>query len=148
MLDGAKEVNMTIKLDHINLTVSNFKRSVEWYKQIFGFELVETATTAEGVQWGIVAFDDSMICMTEYPDRKRADEVEDSSAHRIYHFGIRVSDVDRWRQCVKEHRLKLYYGGEIDYPSSTSWYIRDPSGHTIEVSYTAAQTLQFPKGGL
>lgn len=101
---------MTIKLDHINLTVANLKESVEWYEKIFGFELVESGTTPQGINWGIVAFNDSMICMTEYPGRTAADKIEDKSLHQIYHFGLRVSDMDRWRQTVKGHHLKLYYG--------------------------------------
>lgn len=139
---------MTIKLDHINLTVANLTDSIEWYGKIFGFELVESGTTPQGVRWGIVAFNDSMICMTEYAGRIFAGKVEDKSGHQIYHFGIRVSDIHKWQRIVKQHRLKLYYGGQIEYPSSKSWYVHDPSGHEIEVSHTTQERLQFPVGGI
>ncbi len=43
---------MTIKLDHINLTVENLKESIEWYRKIFGFELVESGATPQGNKWG------------------------------------------------------------------------------------------------
>jgi catechol-2,3-dioxygenase len=97
---------------------------------------------------GIVAFNDSMICMTEYGDRVAADKVEDRSVHQIYHFGIRVSDMAAWQQTIQDNELKLYYGGQIEYPSSKSWYVHDPSGHEIEVSYTAQERLQFPSRGI
>lgn len=139
---------MTIKLDHINLTVANLTESIEWYGKIFGFQLVESGTTPQGVRWGIVAFNDSMICMSEYAGRAAADEAEDKSAHQIYHFGIRVSDIEKWQQTIRDRNLKLYYGGEIEYPSSKSWYVHDPSGHEIEVSHTALDRLQFPIGGI
>lgn len=135
---------MTVKLDHINITVANLKESIEWYGKVFGFELVESGTTPQGVRWGIVAFNDSMICMTESSGRTAADKVEDKSVHRIYHFGLRVSDIEKWRQTIQEQKLKLDYGGEVEYPSSKSWYVHDPSGHKIEVSYTAQDRLQFP----
>jgi len=135
---------MTIKLDHINFTVANLTESINWYGKIFGFKLVESGITTQGVRWGIIALNDSMICMSEYADRVPADSFDNKSAHRIYHFGIRVSDVEPWRQIVNEYELKLYYGGVIEYPSSQSWYIHDPSGHEIEVSYTALERLQFP----
>ncbi len=138
---------MTVKLDHINLTVTNLKESIAWYGKIFGFKLVESGTTPQGVQWGIVAFNDSMICMTEYSDRIEADKFEDNSVHQIYHFGIRVSDIEKWQRTIQEHKLKLYYGGQIQYPSSKSWYVHDPSGHTIEVSHTTQDRLQFPARG-
>ena len=139
---------MTIKLDHINLTVADLKNSVEWYGKVFGFELVESGATPEGIKWGIVAFNESMICMTEYAGRTAADKDEDKSIHQIYHFGIRVSDLEQWKQTVQDYQLKLYYGGEIKYPASTSWYVHDPSGHEIEVSYTAQGRMQFPNGGI
>ncbi len=139
---------MTIKIDHINLTAENLKNSIEWYKQIFGFALVESGTTPQGIKWGIVAFNDFMICITEYSGRVAADKLEDKSAHQIYHFGIRVSDIEHWQKTVKDNKLKLYYGGQIEYPSSKSWYVHDPSGHEIEVSYTAQERLHFPSGGI
>ncbi len=135
---------MTIKIDHINLTIANLETSIEWYKNIFGFELVESGTTAQGKKWGIVAVNDSMICMTEYDERVAADKYENNSAHQIRHFGIRVSDIRQWQRAIKDHKLKLYFGGEIAYPFSKSWYIHDPSGHEIEVSYTKQKPLQFP----
>lgn len=139
---------MTIKLDHINLTVANLTASIEWYGKVFGFELVESGTTPQGIKWGIIAFNDSMICMTEYGERVAADKVENKSVHQIYHFGIRVSDMELWQQIIQDYKLKLYYGGQIEYPSSKSWYVHDPSGHEIEVSYTAQERLQFPSGGI
>ena len=32
---------MNIKLDHVQITVSDLKKSVEWYEKAFGFKLVE-----------------------------------------------------------------------------------------------------------
>ena len=136
---------MNIKLDHINLTVANLNESIEWYKKIFSFELAESGTTPLGTKWGIVAFNDNMICMSEDPKRISADKFEDESAHQIYHFGIRISDENEWRQIVTRYSLKLYYGGINDYPSSRSWYIQDPSGHSIEVSFAGDEPLRFPK---
>lgn len=135
---------MTIKLDHINLTVANLKDSIEWYGKIFGFELVESGISPKGVPWSIVALDDSMICMSEYPARTAADKAEDTSVHQIYHFGIRVSDQDKWQKTIQHHKLKLYYDSPLPYQYSKSWYIHDPSGHEIEVSYTEQDHLHFP----
>ena len=139
---------MTIKLDLINLTVSDLQIRIQWYQKVFGFELVESGTTPEGTKWGIVGFNDSMICMTEYSDRTAADKSDDRSVHQIYHFGIRVSDEVAWKQTVQENQLKLYYGGQINYPNSKSWYVHDPSGHEIDVSYNGGGPMQFPNGGM
>jgi catechol 2,3-dioxygenase-like lactoylglutathione lyase family enzyme len=95
-----QEENMKLRLDHINLTVANLNDSIEWYRRIFGFELVESGVSHLGIHWGIVAFDDNMICMSEHPKRKHSEIDQNELFHQIYHFGIRVSDEMEWRQTV------------------------------------------------
>ncbi|HAG91298.1 MAG TPA: hypothetical protein DCL41_05470 [Bdellovibrionales bacterium] len=136
---------MKVKLDHVNLTVENLKSSIDWYNKIFGFELVEKGISAAGKSWGIVANNDSMICMTEYKDRSRADHHDQDKVHQIFHFGIRISDLDLWQKIVKAYELRLYYGGVVRYPDSQSWYVHDPDGHEIEVSYSDQKPLVFPE---
>ncbi len=138
---------MTIKIDHINISVADLTESIEWYRNTFGFELVESGKTPQGISWGIVGFNDFMICMTEYLERTAADKSKDKSVHQIFHFGIRVADLEQWQQTIRDNKLKLYYGGVVEYPSSKSWYVHDPSGHEIEVSYSAHERLRFPSRG-
>ncbi|MEZ4744011.1 MAG: VOC family protein [Bdellovibrionota bacterium] len=140
---------MEIKFDHINLTVSNLEESIVWYKKIFGFTLVERGLKLDESRWAIVARNDFMVCMTEMSSRKLAvqwgeDADELANYHKVYHFGIRIFDEEKWMQKVNEFNLRLYYGGVVEYPHSKSWYIRDPSGHSIEVSYAGFSPLQFP----
>jgi catechol 2,3-dioxygenase-like lactoylglutathione lyase family enzyme len=144
MVSYSEEVVMTIKLDHINLTVDNLDQSIEWYRSVFGFELVESGVTPRGLAWRIVAHNDSMICMTEYAGRLSANRNDQKSFHQMNHFGIRVSDKNKWQKKIQENKLELFYGGPIEYPNSMSWYIHDPSGHEIEVSYSAKSYVQFP----
>lgn len=135
---------MKIKLDHVNMTVGNMNESIDWYGRVFGFELVERGVNQSGRPWAIVAHDDSMICMTEYRERKSAAQQGDQGFHQFYHFGIRVSDEREWQEKVDRFKLKVKYGGVCEYPRSKSWYVADPNGHEIEVSYAGAQPLQFP----
>ncbi len=134
---------MKIKIDHINLTVMNLNDSVKWYSRVFGFEVVERGTGMRGQPWAIVANADSMLAMNEYPKRRMAEDDSSESFHRLNHFGIRVDDLGEWQAKLKEFNLKLNYGGVIDYPHSKSWYVVDPSGHEIEVSYSSGQPLRF-----
>lgn len=135
---------MKIKLDHINLTVGNLKESTEWYSKVFGFAQVEQGIGSRGQPWAILASDDSMIVISEYSEKQNADAAPENSFHRIYHFGIRVTDRKTWENKVRDFKLTLYYGGVIDYPFSSSWYVHDPSGHEIEVSHTKDGQLKFP----
>lgn len=134
---------MSARLDHINLTVTNLEESLKWYKEVFGFKKLEGGVTNLGKVWAIVGLDDSMIAMSEYSEKIPADKNRDYSAHRIFHFGIRVSDLRDWKERLQRLNLRLYYGGEIEYPHSRSWYIHDPSGHEIEVSYSGGVPLKF-----
>ncbi len=135
---------MKIKFDHVNITVANLEESIQWYQKLFNFALVESGTRDDGKKWAILAYDDYMICMSEHQNRQRALSYEESKNHIVGHYGIRVSDQSEWQAKVEKYKLKLYYGGVNEYPFSKSWYVQDPSGHSIEVSYTDKERLQFP----
>ena len=127
---------MNIKLDHINLTVRNINESMEWYKNLFGMEFKEGDLKDPKGPWAIIGKDDTMICMYESPNLKPFSKEEVPDIHKIFHFGVRISDKAEWEKIVKENNIFVYYGGAYVYPRSLSWYIADPSGHKIEVSYT------------
>lgn len=134
---------MKVKLDHINLTVSQLERSVNWYEEVFGFQLVQEGIYGKEQQtrWAIVSYKDFMICMHELKGRKNSGENKQETFHKIYHFGIRVSNLKIWKKKIKLFDLKPVV---VDYPYSQSYYIDDPDGHEIEVSWTKASSLYFP----
>ena len=134
---------MNIKLDHINLTVSNLKESMDWYRNVFGLEFLEGDLNHKDELWAIVGNADSMICMYEDKKLKSAREQGESPFHRIYHFGFRISDKSKWDEIVRDQEIKVLYGGAYQYPHSLSWYVVDPSGHEIEVSYSDGEALKF-----
>ena len=128
------------QLDHVNFTVSNFQESVLWYEKIFNFKLVEEGKSLEGRQWGILKSGESMLAITEDPERSSK---EDRSLHKIYHFGLRVHNENLWRQRLKEFRLETFYDSPVQYPHSQSWYVQDPTGNEIEVSLWEENKAQF-----
>ena len=136
---------MNIKLDHVQITVSDLKESRDWYKKAFGFNLVEWDNTPP-VPYAIVALNDSMICMEEYKSRNQKSREEDNpnGSHEIAHFGIRIMDLEAWQDKIKTFKnLGVFYS--CDYPNSRSWYVKDPNGHMIEVSYANGdKALRFP----
>jgi lactoylglutathione lyase len=137
---------MSARLDHVNITVKNIDESIEWYGKLFGFERMEGGINQYGRKWAILAVNDSMIAMTEFPKMQSADQDESRGIHKIFHFGLRIDDQMAWRNKVRDFNIQLNYGGEeITYPNSTSWYVYDPSGHEIEVSYSGGEPLRFPK---
>lgn len=138
---------MSIKqLDHLNMTVSDLDETIRWYGDVFGMEVVESGERAEG-PWAILKGGDAMLCVYEDPNRRSPsrfgrDAKED---HVIYHFGFRIEDRAAWLAKVEEHGLVLEFGGETDYPFSTSWYVSDPTGYGIEVVLWDADEVRFAK---
>ena len=132
--------NSVTHLDHVNFTVNNFQESVDWYKEIFNFDLVEEGIGLTGQRWGILKSGDTMLAITEYPEWEQP-EAEDH--HKIYHFGFRLRDKEEWQEKLNEHKLETYFASPIDYPHSTSWYVRDPTGNSIEVSIWDNNTVRF-----
>lgn len=135
---------MNVKIDHINMTVSHLENSVSWYEKVFGFQLMQDGAYnigAEKVRWAIAAHRDFMICMYERKGRRNAGENSQKNFYEIDHFGIRVSNLKIWKEKIKALKLKPFVQ---EYPHSISYYISDPDGHYIEVSWTRNSSLYFP----
>lgn len=132
----------TAYLDHINLSVKNFEETVQWYKDVFDFELVEQGTRF-GRRWGILKNGDSMICFGEAPKKKELTDEVYEEYHGINHFGLRITDRKAWEDTVKKYSIKTYYASPVNYPHSTSWYILDPTGHEIEVALWDNDEVRF-----
>lgn len=135
---------MTVRIDHINMSVRNLEETIQWYKKVFGFEKVEQGLASQGRKYAILALNDNMLAIHEAADKKAANPNHQDPRYQIYHFGLRIDNIVEWEKKIEEYEIKVSYGGSIEYPSSRSWYVVDPSGHEIEVSYSGGRPLQFP----
>lgn len=126
-----------VSLDHINMSVVNLSESTEFYKNTFGFEIVEKGEH-KGTPFAIIKNGESMLCMYEL---KKEGSPSDSETHKIFHFGLRVRDRKSWEEKIKQLELKINL--EWEYPHSFSWYLDDPSGHEIEVTSWNNDTIAF-----
>jgi len=144
---------MTIQqLDHLNLTVTDLDETIDWYSRVFGFRVVERGLR-EGVRWAILRAGEAMLCVYEDAEREAPSHMRkgDSERHAIYHWGLRITDEDAWLKTVEENDLALEFGGRSDYPHSTSWYVADPTGYSIEVVLWNEDRIAFdedPENGL
>jgi len=122
-------------LDHVNLTVSDFDETVEWYGRILDFELVEQGVDA-GKRWGVIRSGDAMLCIYERPGYMYKDrfEFESEKTHAMRHVGLRFSDRAEWEARIEREGIELREGYVIENRHSKSWYIQDPTGHEIEVA--------------
>ena len=130
-------------IDHLNLTVEHLQTSIEWYEKVFNFTVVEHGQRPNG-PWAIIRSGDAMLCLYEHPNRSEPDNfLHDREQHVVNYWGLRITDKEAWLDIIERHEIPLEYGGENKYPFSSSWYISDPSGHTIEVTCWNENVIQF-----
>ena len=134
-------------IDHLNLSVRDFDKTVAWYGGVFGFVLVEESTQADGVRFGVLRSENAMLCIYEHPalEFRHCDKMRAAGFHAICHFALRFSPREReaWEAAVKRENLELDYGGAIEYGHSTSWYVKDPTGWSIEVVVWNEDAISF-----
>lgn len=134
------------QLDHLNLTVRSFDETVEFYGRVFGFELVEEAVQ-NGVRWGVIRSGDAMLCIYEHPELEFLDRFAllESGLHGLNHMAFRITDAEAFQEIVQRDGLELNYGGEVQWPHSKAWYIKDPTGYEIEVALWDDDEVTFDK---
>jgi len=136
---------MNVKhLDHLNLSVESLHHTAEWYERIFGFELVESGVQ-EGVRWGVLKSGEAMLCVYEHPGRVVPDEISAAQhhLHLVNHVGFRITDRAAWEQTLEREGVQIRYGGVIEWPHSSAWYVLDPTGHEIEVALWKGDQVAF-----
>ena len=131
-------------LDHINLSVHSFDETVNWYNKIFGFNVVEQGIENE-LKWGVIRSNDAMLCIYEVNNLIQLDrfEMKEKGFHYFAHFGLRITDKKAWLDIVKKENLEILYGGIIQWPHSSAWYVKDPTGWEIEVVLWENDIIKF-----
>jgi len=136
---------MSVKhLDHVNMTVKDFDETVAWYGRVFDFKLVE-AGVMDGHRWGVIRSGDAMLCIYERPGYTYKDrfEFEGEKIHVMRHVGLRYSNRSEWEERMAREGIEVDPGCVAENPHSKSWYIRDPTGHEIEVACWEDDVISF-----
>ena len=131
------------QLDHVNLSVANFAESADWYRRVFGFQIVEQGIS-ENRPWGVLRSGEALLCIYERPDLRFLDYQAhfQKGYHAIAHVGFRITDRRTWEETIKREKVHCVYAS-WRYPHSTSWYVVDPTGWEIEVALWDDDTLRF-----
>ena len=114
-------------IDHVNMKVKNLEKSVQFYKNLFGFEIKQDQNPNKiEVPSKIIGNESIKLCLYEVPDM--------TPDGGIAHFGFHVQNYEEVIQKCTELGVEVLYGGEVDWEKSKSVYIVDPSGYEIELS--------------
>ena len=124
------------RIDHINMKVRNLKETVDFYKDIFGFEVKERGHW-NGTEWNIISIPNKVyLCIYEVGNRERVTE-----GIRLNHFGFHVADFDKLESKLRAKGVPIHYGGIVETGKSRSLYIEDPSGFEVELAEFAGGNL-------
>ena len=110
-------------IDHINMTVKNLEESVEFYQNLFGFEIKKDQPEENSK---IIGNDNIKLCLYE--------DSQMSPNGGIAHFGFNVKNFDEILDKCRKLEVEILYEGVIQFEKSKSIYIKDPSGYDIELS--------------
>ncbi len=122
-------------LDHLNMSVASFADTVDWYRRVFDFELVEEGVQ-DGEPWGVIRSGEALLCIYQHPKLEKLDRFRmgERGLHFLAHYGLRITDEQEWLATVEREGLTILHDGPIRWPHATAWYILDPTGWEIEVS--------------
>jgi len=113
-------------IDHVNMKVKDLEKSVEFYKNLFSFEIKQEENPNKiDAPSKIIGNDTIKLCMYEIPDM--------SPEGGIAHFGFNIANFNEIIQKCKELGVEVLYDGIVDWDKSKSVYIVDPSGYEIEL---------------
>ena len=115
-------------MDHVNMKVKDLTQSVEFYKNLFGFEVRKDDNSPNklDVPSKIIGNDSIKLCIYEHPQM--------SPEGGIAHFGFHISNFDEIITKCKELNVEVLYGGPVKFEKSRSVYVKDPNGYDIELS--------------
>ena len=115
-------------MDHVNMNVKNLEDSVNFYQNLFGFEIRKDNNSPNKLDAPskIIGNDSIKLCLYEDPQM--------SPGGGIAHFGFHVENFDKIMDKCKELNVEVLYGGPVEFEKSRSVYIKDPSGYDIELS--------------
>ena len=116
-------------IDHINMNVSSFDESKEFYKKLFGMKVLEEDISAKSGNKFMVIGIPGIISLCLYESK----EINFKN-QQIGHFGINIENFDNMKKKLEDKNIEYFYGGVIDWKRSKSIYIKDPSGHEIELT--------------
>jgi catechol 2,3-dioxygenase-like lactoylglutathione lyase family enzyme len=129
-------------IDHINLTVRDLDRSVDFYTRVFGLAVREDGRSSERPfvilgrrDVGYMALHQRMGNLPEQPRGPGTP----SRPPGINHWGFVVEDFDGAHGALQRSGVRVLHqdngaDGVIAYPRSRSLYVADPDGNEIELT--------------
>lgn len=123
-------VNKEVKIGHIHLTVSDLDSSLEFYRDVLGFEI--TATYGDAAVFLSAGGYHHHIGLNTW--NGTGAEQPPAGHTGLYHFGVLYPDRKELARIVKRlYELNYPIAGASDHGTSESVYVSDPDGNGVEL---------------
>jgi catechol 2,3-dioxygenase-like lactoylglutathione lyase family enzyme len=122
-----------IRFNHLSISAKNLDESLRFYEEMFGLERIPTYDFGFRTQY--------LRCGAQ---QLHIFELEDSVPVR-QHFALDVDDFEAVYRAAKSRGVlesETFYNCMYELPdSAVQMYLRDPSGHLVEVNWPDVTTL-------
>ena len=116
-------------LEHVNLTVSDLQRSIDFYCRLLDLQVRWRAEPTAEDQQAHVGNERMYLALFQAPEPGRADVDYDRVG--INHFGFVVDDLDQYRRRLADLQVTPHY--EPEYEPGRRLYFYDPDGIEVEL---------------
>ena len=116
-------------LEHVNMTVSDLNRSIDFYSKLLGLKVRWQGKTSDGSSAAHVGDDRCYLALFQATAEGKPSN--DYSTPGLNHFGFVVDDLDAARDRVAELGAEVH--AEMDYDPGRRVYIFDPDGIEVEL---------------
>mgnify|MGYP002720865898 FL=1 len=117
--------NMIKGINHITYSVSNIAKSIEFYRDILGADILVESETSAYFNLG-----DIWLALNEEKNIPRS-EIKYSYTHIA--FTISDNDFEDWYIWLKENEVNILEGRDRDIRDKKSIYFTDLDGHKLEL---------------
>ena len=123
-----------IYLEHANVTVKDLEQSIDFYRDLMGFEVRWRGTVSSGSPAAHVGTDRFYLALFEASRDGEFDR--DYESPGLNHVGFVVDDLDAKRRKLADLGLDVHLEGE--YEPGRRFYFYDPNGLEVELVEYAA----------
>lgn len=120
----------TMRIEHVNVTVSDAERTAELMERIFGWKVRWRGPARDDGRVVHVGSGEHYVALYTPPDPDEAAR-RYAKGEPLNHIGVEVADLDATEQRVSEAGLKPFAHG--DYEPGRRFYFLDPDGIEYEV---------------
>jgi catechol 2,3-dioxygenase-like lactoylglutathione lyase family enzyme len=115
------------RIDHFAITVKDLQASADWYRKVFGFEVIHRFTRT----W-MVGNDLMKIGLMNRPTATAVDDLDNKIA--VQHVAFLTDDDGLERAQIALNEAGIKVDGPEDTGIAFSIFINDPDGHSLEIT--------------